>query len=477
MLNRIIDFSLKNRLTILISALVLLLSGTYISSNMDIDVFPELTAPTVVIMTEAPGMAPQEVERLVTFPLETAVNGSTGIRRVRSSSSMGFSIVWVEFDWKTDIYHARQTITERIIQVSAEMPQGVNKPVLAPQSSLLGEMMILAIESDSVSDMDLRTFAEWNLRPRLLSIPGVAQVTTIGGEFKEYQVLADPYRMKHYQVSMNELEAVCRGLNSNSSGGFINQYGNIYHVRGIARTTNTDEIGNAVIKTHNGLPVKIKDVADVSTGPAPMIGEGSYNAGNAVLLNIVKQPDINTVNLTKEIRRTIEDIEANTSRDISIHSDIYNQADFINVSVRNVMRALIEGGIFVIIILFIFLLNTRTTLISLLAIPLSLLFSIITLRLLDYTINTMSLGGMAIAIGSLVDDAIIDVENVYKHLRSNVMLERDRRKPVLRVIYEASTEIRPSIFNATLIIIITFIPFSSSKEWRAECLNHWVYHL
>ncbi|MDZ7738265.1 MAG: efflux RND transporter permease subunit [Bacteroidales bacterium] len=468
MLNRIIDFSLKNRLTILISALVLLLSGTYISSNMDIDVFPELTAPTVVIMTEAPGMAPQEVERLVTFPLETAVNGSTGIRRVRSSSSMGFSIVWVEFDWKTDIYHARQTITERIIQVSAEMPQGVNKPVLAPQSSLLGEMMILAIESDSVSDMDLRTFAEWNLRPRLLSIPGVAQVTTIGGEFKEYQVLADPYRMKHYQVSMNELEAVCRGLNSNSSGGFINQYGNIYHVRGIARTTNTDEIGNAVIKTHNGLPVKIKDVADVSTGPAPMIGEGSYNAGNAVLLNIVKQPDINTVNLTKEIRRTIEDIEANTSRDISIHSDIYNQADFINVSVRNVMRALIEGGIFVIIILFIFLLNTRTTLISLLAIPLSLLFSIITLRLLDYTINTMSLGGMAIAIGSLVDDAIIDVENVYKHLRSNVMLERDRRKPVLRVIYEASTEIRPSIFNATLIIIITFIPlfFLEGMEGR-----------
>lgn len=287
-------------------------------------------------------------------------------------------------------------------------------------------------------------------------------------EFKEYQIQADPYRMKHYQVSMNELEAVCRGLNSNSSGGFINQYGNIYHVRGIARTSNTDEIGNTVIKTYNGLPVKIKDVAEVSTGAAPMIGEGSYNAEDAVLVNIVKQPDINTVNLTKEIRRTIEDIEANTSRDIRIHSDIYNQADFINVSVRNVMRALIEGGIFVIIILFIFLLNTRTTLISLLAIPLSLLFSIIALRLMGYTINTMSLGGMAIAIGSLVDDAIIDVENVYKHLRSNAVLEKERKRPVLRVIYEASTEIRPSIFNATLIIIITFIPlfFLEGMEGR-----------
>ncbi|MFP4487725.1 MAG: efflux RND transporter permease subunit [Bacteroidales bacterium] len=468
MLNRIIDFSLKNRLTILIAAIVLLLSGSYISSNMDIDVFPELTAPTVVIMTEAPGMAPQEVERLVTFPLETAVNGSTGIRRVRSSSSMGFSIVWVEFDWKTDIYHARQTITERIIQVSAELPQGVNKPVLAPQSSLLGEMMILAIESDTVSNMDLRTFAEWNLRPRLLSIPGVAQVTTIGGDFREYQVQADPYRMKHYGVSMNELEATCKSINSNSSGGFINQYGNIYHVRGIARTSNTDEIANAVIKTHKGLPVKINDVADVSTGAAPGIGDGSYNAEDAVLLNIVKQPGINTVNLTKEIRRIIESIEDNTSRDIRIHSDVYNQADFINVSVRNVMRALIEGGIFVIIILFIFLLNTRTTLISLLAIPLSLLFSIIALRLMDYTINTMSLGGMAIAIGSLVDDAIIDVENVYKHLRSNAVLDKDRKKPVLRVIYEASTEIRPSIFNATLIIIITFIPlfFLEGMEGR-----------
>jgi len=382
MLNRIIDFSLRNRLTVLIGTVLLFVSGLYVVSNMDIDVFPELTAPTVVIMTEAPGMAPQEVERLVTFPIETAVNGSTGIRRVRSSSSMGFSIVWVEFNWKTDIYHARQTVTERIIQVGEELPAGVHKPLLAPQSSLLGEMMILAIESDTVSDMDLRTFAEWNLRPRLLSVPGVAQVTIIGGDYREYQVLADPYKMKFYDVGMNELEATCRNMNSNSNGGFINQYGNVYNVRGLARTTSIDEIGNTVVKLFEGLPVRIKDVAEVTTGAAPAIGAGSYKARDAVLVNIVKQPGINTVRLTEQIRNTISEIEATSSREIRIHSDIYNQADFINTSVRNVLRALIEGGLFVIIILFIFLLNVRTTAISLLAIPLSLLVSILVLRLM-----------------------------------------------------------------------------------------------
>ncbi len=468
MLNKFIDFSLRNRLTILIATVLLFLSGLWVTSRMDIDVFPELTAPTVVIMTEASGMAPQEVERLVTFPIETAVNGSTGIRRVRSSSSMGFSIVWVEFDWKTDIYHARQTITERIIQVSSELPEGVNKPFLAPQSSLLGEMMIIGIESDTVSAMDLRTFAEWNIRPRLLSIPGVAQVTTIGGEFKEYQVLADPYKMRFYNVSMDELESTCRSLNQNSSGGFINQYGNIYNVRGIARTSEVSEIGNAVVKTYNDLPVRIKDCAEVRTGYSPKIGTGSYNARDAVLLNIVKQPGINTVDLTDDIRRTLAEIESNTRGSIKIHTDIYNQAEFINTAVRNVLKALIEGGVFVMIILFIFLLNVRTTVISLFAIPLSLLVSIMALKLLGYTINTMSLGGMAIAIGSLVDDAIIDVENVYKRLRRNAILKPEEKRPVLDVIYNASTEIRPSIFNATLIIIITFIPlfFLEGMEGR-----------
>ena len=471
MLNRIIYFSLKNRLSILIAALLLLLSGLYVTNRMDIDVFPELTAPTVVIMTEAPGMAPQEVERLVTFPIETAVNGSTGIRRVRSNSTMGFSIVWVEFNWKTDIYNARQTVTERIIKVSSELPEEVNKPVLAPQSSLLGEMMIIAVESDSVSDMDLRTFAEWNLRRRLLSIPGVAQVTTIGGEFKEYQILADPYKMKFYNVGLKEMEKVCKGLNSNSSGGFINEHGNIYYVRGLARESNVDDIGNSVIKTNEGLPVRIKDVASVKKGYAPRIGSGSYNGRNAVLLNIVKQPGINTVTLTNHINKTLEEVEKNTKEDIKIRTDIYNQADFINTSVNNVLKALIEGGIFVVIILFIFLLNARTTIISLFAIPLSLLVSILALKLMGYTINTMSLGGMAIAIGSLVDDAIIDVENVYKNLRKNAIRNAKEKKPVLEVVYEASTEIRPSIFNATVIIVVTFIPLFFLEGFEGRMLK------
>lgn len=471
MLNKIIDFSLKNRITVIIAAILLFLTGSYVTTQMDIDVFPELTAPTVVIMTEAHGMAPEEVERLVTFPIETAVNGSTGIRRVRSNSSMGFSIVWVEFDWDTDIYHARQTVTERLIQVSEELPQSVNKPVLAPQSSLLGEMMIIAIESDSVSGMDLRTMAEWNFRPRLLSIAGVAQVTTIGGEFKEYQILANPHKMKFLGVSMKELEESCSSMNDNSSGGFISEYGNIYYVRGIARTNKIDEIGNSVIKISKGLPVKIKDVADVTIASSPIIGKGSYNAKDAVLINIVKQPGINTVNLTNEINQALSEIQSNLGLSVRIHSDVYNQSDFINTSVNNVLIALIEGGIFVILVLFIFLLNIRTTIISLIAIPLSLLFSIVALRLMDYTINTMSLGGMTIAIGSLVDDAIIDVENVYKRLRMNVKLPKENRSPVLNVVYNASTEIRPSIFNATLIIIITFIPLFFLDGMEARMLK------
>ncbi|MCD4770178.1 MAG: efflux RND transporter permease subunit, partial [Bacteroidales bacterium] len=470
MLNRLIKFSLNNRVTILLGAIILLISGSYVTREMDIDVFPELTAPTVVVMTEAPGMAPEEIEQLVSFPIETSVNGSTGLRRVRSKSSMGFSIVWVEFDWDTDIYDARQTVTERLLQVSEELPLGVSKPVIAPQSSLLGEMMIIGIESDSLTGMELRTLAEWNVRPGLLSIAGVAQVTTIGGDSREYQILADPYKMRHYEVSMNELAETCRNINENSSGGFINQYGNIYMVRGLARTNNVDDIGNSVVKISNSLPVRVKDVARVTTGPSPVIGTGSYNGRNAVLVNIIKQPDINTVELAEEIKNAISEIKKNLGSDVTFHTDIYNQAEFINTSIENVLRAIIEGGIFVVIILFIFLMNYRTTLISLIAIPLSLFFSIVVLKLLGYTINTMSLGGMAIAIGSLVDDAIIDVENVYKHLRANVKLPKERRLSVLNVVYNGSSEIRPSILNATIIIIITFIPLFFLEGFEGRML-------
>jgi len=458
MLNKIIDFSLKNRLSILIGALLLIISGTYVALRMDIDIFPELTAPTVVIMTEASGMAPEEVERLVTFPIETTVNGATSIRRVRSNSSMGFSIVFVEFDWGTDIYKARQTVAERLIQANELLPAGIDKPVIAPQTSLLGEMMIIALESDSINPMDLRTMADWIVAPRLLSIGGVAQVNVIGGDSKEYQILADPYRMNFYGMTLNEIVSACNEMNVNTPGGFINQYGNKYIVRGMVRTDKVTDLSNSVIKVSGGLPVKLSDVARVTTGKAPAIGTASYRGRDAILVTITRQPDANTVDLSENITKAITEIQENVGPSVKFHTDIYNQSTFIDTSVRNVLKALIEGGIFVIFVLFFFLFNYRTTFISLLAIPLSLLVTIVTLKLLGYTINTMSLGGMAIAIGSLVDDAIIYVDNIYKQLRKNVVLPPEKKESSLTIVYRASAEMRASIWNATLIIIITFIP-------------------
>jgi CzcA family heavy metal efflux pump len=458
MLNKIIEFSLNNRLTVLIATVLLLITGTYVSYRMDIDIFPELTAPTVVIMTEAHGMAPEEVERLVTFPIETAINGSTGIRRVRSNSTMGFSMVFAEFDWGTDIYKARQTVTERLLQANEQLPANVNKPVIAPQASLLGEMMIIAMESDSLNQMDLRTIADWNVAPRLLSVAGVAQVNTIGGESREYQVLADPYKMSFFGISMNELIETCRDMNLNTPGGFINQYGNKYIIRGLARTNNTSELANSVIKVSKGVPIKISDVAIVKIGETPAIGTASYNAKNAVLVTITKQPGTNTVRLTSSINDAIEEIQANVGSSITFHTDIYNQASFIKTSIYNVIKALLEGGVFVVLILFLFLMNYRTTFISLMAIPLSLLITILILELLGYTLNTMSLGGMAIAIGSLVDDAIIFVENIYKKLRLNAVLTHDKKEQQIAVIFRSATEMRSSIWNATIIIIIAFLP-------------------
>ncbi len=468
MLNKIIKFSLDNRLLVLFGAVMLLITGGYMTSKMEVDIFPELTAPTVVVMTEAHGMAPEEVEKLVTFPIETTVNGATDIRRVRSSSSMGFSIVWVEFNWGTDIYDARQTVNERLIAVKDQLPQQAGDPFIAPQSSLLGEIMLVALTSDTKSPMELRTIAEWNVRPRLLSVGGVAQVTTIGGEFKEYQILMNPELMKYYNVSLSELIESCKGMNENATGGFIEQYGNQYMVRGIIRTNNVHELGEVVIKMADNHPVKISDIAEVKTGSSPKIGDASYRAKKAVILSITKQPNVNTIELTKKVNESLADIRKNIGDDVHFHTDIYNQSEFIEVSINNVKKALIEGSIFVIIILFLFLMNYRTTLISLLAIPLSLLVSIIVLKAFGFTINTMSLGGMAIAIGSLVDDAIIDVENVYKRLRQNIGCKPVHREKPLKIIFDASTEIRSSIMNATLIIIVAFIPlfFLEGMEGR-----------
>ncbi|MHC1773999.1 MAG: efflux RND transporter permease subunit [Lentimicrobium sp.] len=468
MLNNIIKFSLNNKFFILLSAVILMIVGIRTASNMDVDVFPDLTAPTVVVMTDAHGMASEEVERLVTFPIETAMNGATDVRRVRSASSQGFSFVWVEFDWGTDIFKARQVVSEKLITVNSQMPLGIGQPALAPQSSIMGEMFFIGIQADSTSLMDIRTIADWNVKPMLLATGGVSQVTIIGGEYKQYQVLADPYKMKFYGVTMNELADVVKGISQNSTGGAVRQYGNEYVVRGIARTSDVDALGNSFIKSGNGKPIRVNDVAEVKIGSALKMGYASENAKPAVILAISKQPNANTVDLTKRIEANLVELKKSLPPDVKLDNKIFRQADFIETSVNNVKNALIEGAIFVVLILFLFLGSFRTTIISLLAIPVSLLGSVIVMKLLGININTMSLGGMAIAIGVLVDDAIIDVENVYKRLRMNRQLPVENRLSAFQVVFEASKEVRASIINATLIIIVAFLPlfFLSGMEGR-----------
>ena len=468
MLNNIIKFSLNNKFIILLSSVLLIVIGTRTAINMDVDVFPDFTSPTVVVMTDAHGMASEEVERLVTYPIETAVNGATDVRRVRSISSQGFSFVWVEFDWGTDIFKARQIVSEKLISVSTQMPLGVGQPILAPQSSIMGEILFLGIQADSTSMMDLRTIAEWNVKPMILATGGVSQVTIMGGDYKQYQILASSQKMKYYGVSMAELEEVCKGISQNSSGGALRQYGNEYVVRGIARTADIALLGNSFIKTKNNEPIRISDIAEVKIGSAVKMGHGSENAKPAIIISISKQPNINTLDLTKTIEENLSKLQKTLPSDVILDTKIFRQADFIETSVNNIQNALIEGGIFVIIILFIFLGSFRTTFISLLAIPLSLLGAILVLKGLGLNINTMSLGGMAIAIGSLVDDAVIDVENVYKRLRQNRQKPLEQRESSFTVVYEASKEIRASILNATLIIMVAFLPlfFLSGMEGR-----------
>ncbi|KAB2871811.1 MAG: efflux RND transporter permease subunit [Bacteroidales bacterium] len=468
MLDRVIKFSLSNKYLVLLCSLVLVVLGTRTAINMDVDVFPDLTAPTVVVMTDAHGMASEEVERLVTFPIETALNGATDVRRVRSNSSQGFSFVWVEFDWGTDIFKARQIVSEKLITVNAQMPIGVGMPALAPQSSVMGEIFFVGLQADSTSMMDLRTIAEWNVQPLILSTGGVSQVTIIGGDYKQYQVLADPVKMMHFDVSMSELVEICSGISQNSTGSNIRQYGSEYVVRGIARTYDLEQIGNSYVKSLNGKPVRLNDVADVVIGSAVKMGYASGNAKPAIILSISKQPNANTLEVTQKIEENLALLKKTLPADVKLDTKIFRQADFIETSVSNVKNALIEGAIFVIIILFLFLGSFRTTIISLLAIPLSLLGAIVVLKSLGLTINTMSLGGMAIAIGSLVDDAIIDVENVYKRLRQNRLLPENERQSAFTVVFEASSEIRASILNATLIIMVAFLPlfFLSGMEGR-----------
>ena len=469
MLNKIIQFSLNNRLIVLIGAVLLLVGGLYTAKNMEIDVFPDLNAPTVVIMTEANGMASEEVERLVSFPIETAVNGATDVRRVRSSSTTGFSVVWVEFDWGTDIYKARQIVTEKLATLGDALPENIGQPTLGPQSSILGEVMIIGLTADSTSLLDLRTIADWTIRPRLLSTGGVAQATVIGGDIKEYQILLDPGRMKHYGVTLDEVLQVTRNMNQNASGGVLYEYGNEYIVRGVLQSADVKEIGKAVIKKVGESPILISDVADVKIGAkTPKLGVASEKTKSAVLLTITKQPNTNTIELSEKLDASIADLQKGLPTDVKISTDIFRQERFINNSINNVQKSLYEGSIFVVIVLLLFLMNGRTTFISLMALPLSLLTSILALKLMGLTINTMSLGGMAIAIGSLVDDAIIDVENVFKHLRENRKKPKEEQQSVLTIVFEASKEVRMPILNSTLIIVASFTPlfFLSGMEGR-----------
>ena len=468
MLNKIIKFSLHNRFFVVIASVLLLIFGSVIASKMEVDVFPDLTAPTVVVLTEAHGMAPEEVEKLVTFPIETSVNGATNVRRVRSSSSAGISIVWVEFEWNTDIYKARQIVNEKITAVAEKLPQGVGNPTMGPQSSIMGEIMLVSVTADKTSQIDLRTIADWTIRPRLLATGGVSQVVVIGGEYKQYQILASPQKMNYYNVTLNELLKASEGANGNSSGGFMNEYNNEYIVKGIGRTNEIQALGKSVIKMQNGNPIKIEDVAEIKIGASLKIGDGSLKGEPAVIMTVMKQPSTNTLELTKTIDASIADIQKNLPKDVHINTKIFRQADFINASISNIQKTLLEGTAFVIIILFLFLMNWRATFISLLAIPISLIVAILTLKWLGFTINTMSLGGMAIAIGDLVDDAIIDVENVFKRLKENALKPKAEQKDKLTVIFDGSFEIRSSVINATFIIIVAFLPlfFLSGMEGK-----------
>ena len=475
MLNKIIHFSLQNRILVLVASVLLLVGGTYTAMHTEVDVFPDLTAPTVVVMTEANGMAAEEVEQLVTFPIETAVNGATHVRRVRSSSTHSFSVVWVEFDWDTDIYLARQIVSEKLSLVAEELPESVGKPTLGPQSSILGEMMIVGLTADSTSMLDLRTLADWTIRPRLLSTGGVAQVAVLGGDIKEYQIQLDPERMRHYGVTLGQVLSATRGMNLNANGGVIYEYGNEYIVRGLTATTNTELLGKTVVKSATdsdgslAAPVLLEDVADVRIGAqTPKLGLASERAKPAVLLTVTKQPATSTLELTGKLEAALQDLQKNLPPDVKVSTDIFRQSRFIESSIGNVRKSLVEGGIFVVIVLFLFLANVRTTLISLVTLPLSLVVSVLVLHYMGLTINTMSLGGMAIAIGSLVDDAIVDVENIWRRLHENRLLPPERRLPVLQVVFNASREVRMPILNSTLIIVVSFVPlfFLSGMEGR-----------
>ena len=454
MLNKIIQWSIKNRLIVVIAACVLLVYGGIIAMRAPLDVFPDLTAPTVTILTESHGMAPEEVEALVSLPIEASMNGTAGVFRVRSNSAAGISIVFVDFNFGTDIYRARQLVTEKLGQV--RLPAGIRPPVLGPISSTMGEIMLISMTSKTTSSMELRSLADWVIRPRLLGVPGVAQVMIIGGDTKQYQVLVDPAKLRDYGLTLKEVRDAVGGANVNASGGFMERPDLEYFVRARGRVNTLDDLANSVVAVRNTTPILVKNVADVRIGPAIKRGDGSFNMHSDVVATIQKQPNANTLEVTAQIEAALAGLKSTLPDDVTIDTKAFQQAAFIDRAIENVKRALLEGGLLVTVVLFLFLWNFRTTFISLTAIPLSLVAAVIMMTYFGISINTMTLGGLAIAIGELVDDAIIDVENVFRRLRQNA--QNGMAESPANVIFKASSEIRSSIVFATLIIILVFMP-------------------
>nr|WP_243436211.1 efflux RND transporter permease subunit [Acanthopleuribacter pedis] len=457
-------WSLKNRALVLAAAVLLLGWGAYRALTMPVDVFPDLTAPTVTVLTEAHGMAPEEVETLITFPIETALNGAAGVRRVRSSSGVGISVVWVEFNWDMDIFRARQIVAEKLQLARGALPKDIEPPVMAPVSSIMGEIMFIALAGED--PQELKTLADWVVRRRLLAVPGVSQVVPIGGDTKQYQVLLNPDRLLAFNLTVNEVVDAVRGSNQNTSAGFYHEGGREYLIHGWGRIRDAADLEQALVTMREGAPVRVKDLGSVRLGAALKRGEGALNGRAAVVIGIQKQPDANTLTLTAELDSVLDDIQGGLPEGVTVARDMFRQADFIEVAVANVRDALLEGALLVVLVMFVFLVDSRATTITVIAIPLSLAAAVLTLHLFGATINTMTLGGMAIAIGALVDDAVIDVENVVRRLRENAA--RETPEPMLRVVFEAGREIRVSIVFATVIIVLVFLPlfFLSGVEGR-----------
>ncbi|HET9468815.1 MAG TPA: efflux RND transporter permease subunit, partial [Vicinamibacterales bacterium] len=458
MIDKLIRWSLAHRPVVVAMAAMFLVWGGWTASHIPLDVLPDLTAPTVTILVEAPGMDPLELEPLVTLPIESTLNGSVGVRRVRSATAVGVAVIWVEFDWGQDVTRARQTVNEKLSLVAGSLPPGVEPPFLAPVSSIMGEVLFVDLESDRHSPIELRTTAETVVRRRLLAVPGVSQVIATGGEQKQYEVVLDPAKLQAQRVTIADVERALASGNKNATAGFTAAEGQEYLVRGVGRFASAEDIAAAVVRVENAVPVLVRDVATVQVGPAIKRGDGSHNARPAVIIGIQKQPGANTLQLTRQIDTTLDDIQRALPQGMTIHRDLFRSADFIEQSLRNLFTALIEGAGLVILVVVVFLMNIRAAAITLLALPISLLAAVVVLDRFGLTINSMSLGGLAIAIGELVDDAIIDVENVVRRLRQNAAMPQAERRPAIEVVYHASTEIRQSVVFATVIVALVFLP-------------------